>query len=133
MAALRAGDDRQTLLLGHLRRLEAHLDGGRIHAHRLLGEDVLARFDRGAQVHRAEGRRRRQDHVVDVAGEHLLVGVPADELAVGGHGRFLAVLRQVLQALLQAILEHVAHRDEAHARRGLQHIVHGAGACRRSR
>ena len=58
---------------------EHRAHAGRVDGDRLLGEDVLAGLDGGLEVHRAEAGRRGEDHDVDVAGDHLLVGVEADE------------------------------------------------------
>ena len=72
---LRAGDDREVLLLRLLDQREALADAGRVHGHRLLAEDVLPGLDRGLEVDRAEARRRGEDDEVDAGVEHLLVGV----------------------------------------------------------
>ena len=81
MAALRAGGDRRGPSACAIPpRSKTDLIARGIHGHRLLGEHVLAGLDRGLQVHRPERRRRGEDHVVDVAGDDLLEGVPAGEL-----------------------------------------------------
>jgi len=54
-------------------------DARRVDRDGLLEEDVLARLDGRLEVQRPEARGRRQDHHVDAALDHLLVGVEADE------------------------------------------------------
>ena len=56
-------------------------------------------------MHRAEARGRGQDHEIDVAGEHLLVGVEPDEAAVGGDVEPLAqaALLQVRLRVLELV------------------------------
>ena len=60
VAPLRSGHDGEALLGGEIGRGDhgAHLH--RIHRHRLLHEDVLARLDRRGEVSGAERRRRRE-------------------------------------------------------------------------
>jgi hypothetical protein len=98
--------------------------------YQLRGEDVLARVDGRLQVQRAELRRRTQQHHV-AAGDHLLVGVEADEAAVldvdpGGHVR---VFREEGQAVLKAILKGVGHRDQLDVLVGLERLAGGPGAA----
>jgi hypothetical protein len=111
-------------------RLEAAADPGAVDGHRLLREDVLAGGDRGLDVGRAERRRRRQDHVVDVARQHLLVGIEADEAGVVGHGELVAEpSSQHRPRLVEPILEGVGHRHDADARRGVDDVAGGARAA----
>ena len=79
VAALGAGDDREALPRGELRRGDHRADAERVDRHRLLREDVLAGLDRGLEVRGAEEGRGGEDHHVDVRGQHLLVGVEAGE------------------------------------------------------
>ena len=72
---------------------------------------------------------RRQDDVVDVAGDDLLVGVPADELPIGRHGGLLAVLGEILHRILQPVLEQVADGDQPDALGRAEHVVDRAGAA----
>ena len=92
MPALRAGDDRQALLLGLLVGGQHLADAGAVHADRLLGEEVLAGLDRRLDVLRPEARRRGQDDVVDGSRCTCLVGVQADEAAVLGDVDLVAEL-----------------------------------------
>ena len=83
VAALRAGDDVQALLVRLLVGGQHLADAGRVHADRLFGEQVLAGRDRRLDVQRPEARRRGQHDVVDFgAVDDLLVGVEAVEAAV---------------------------------------------------
>src|SRR5262249_38140605 len=50
VAPLGASDDRELLFLGLLGRLEHLTDAGPVDAHRFLGEEMLARFNRGGDV-----------------------------------------------------------------------------------
>ncbi len=103
---------------------------GAVDGNRLLGEDVLARRDRRSEVIRPEARRRRQDHDVAVGREHAPVGVESAEAVRVGDGRPRRVeLHQVRTALLEAIGEDVAERDDPHIRRSLERIVRGAGSA----
>ena len=61
VAALRAGDDGQALLLGELRGGDDRADADRVDGHRLLHEDVLSRLDDRLEVERPETGRRGQD------------------------------------------------------------------------
>ena len=119
----------QTLLPGHVRGRDDRLVAGRIHGHRLFGEHVLAGGNRGLQVGRPESGRRREDHVVDVAGDHLLVRVPPGELLFLGHCDLVPELRQVLEALGETVREQVADGHEPDARSGGEHVVDGARAA----
>ncbi len=129
VAALRAGDDPEAFLLRELRGGDHGLVARGIDAHRLLGEHVLARLDGGLEVHRPEARRGCEDHVVRVAGNHLLEGVPARELAILGDRGAVAELLQVLQAVGEAIREEVACGHEADAHGRVQRVLDRAGAA----
>ena len=80
-----AGDDGEILLLRLAARLHDALDAGRVDGDRLLDEAVLALVDGVREVLRPEMGRRRQQHDVDAAVDHLLVAVEADEHVVVGH------------------------------------------------
>ena len=83
-----------------------NIDGGR-----LLHEDVLAGFDRGLQVGRAEMGRRGEDDVVDFRdGEQFFVGVEAEELAL--FRDVVADLFKIAMAIVHAIVEEVGERDD---------------------
>ena len=113
---LRAGADPEVLRLGLFVDAEHGANARAIDRDGLLGEDVLAGRDRRLEVLRAEAGRRRQDDVVRVGREDLLVRVEADERLVVGHGDLRGVLLpQLRAALVQPILEGVAHRDERDA------------------
>ena len=93
VAALQADADHEVLLLGLFVGGQDAADAGRVDGDRLLHEDVLAGFDGGFEVDRAEAGRRGEDHQVGAAVDRLLVGVEADELPLGGHVD-LAILEQ---------------------------------------
>ena len=90
---LQADGDHQVLLLRLFVGGEHAADAGPVDGDRLLHEDVLAGFDGGFEVQRAEAGRRGQDHQVDAAVDRLLVGVEADELALGRARRCLSFRR----------------------------------------
>ena len=94
-----------------------------------FGEDVLARFDGGGDVHRPEAGRRREDHQVDIGGEHFLVGVEADEAHVILDLELVAErsLERIL-GTIETILEQVAHGDEFDVVVMEQAVARGAGA-----
>ncbi|OPZ03691.1 MAG: hypothetical protein BWZ10_03276 [candidate division BRC1 bacterium ADurb.BinA364] len=78
-------------------------------------------------------RRRGQDDQIDVAGEHLLVCVEADELALfrdidalGQRGIFLLICGQILDRLIQTVLEQLANGVDFDIWRGIQAIFGGA-------
>ena len=79
VAPAEAGDEREVLRLRQLLRRDdlAHARGvGRA---RLLAEDVLVGVHRRGEVLWAEAGRRRQQHDVDAAVDHLVVRVEPDE------------------------------------------------------
>ena len=90
----------------------------------------LPGLDRGLQMDRAEVRRRGQNHDIDAGGEHLLVGVEADEAAFGRDidlARLTAELfAKAAQARLDLVGEGIADRDE------LGPFIGGQGLRRRA-
>ena len=91
---------------------------------------MLAGINRRLEVDRAEARRRGQQHDVHAAVNHLLVGVQAHEALLGRDFDLVRVrLLQALQALLQLVLERVAHRGEDDVRVGIERLAGGAGAA----
>jgi hypothetical protein len=121
---------------------EASRAGG-IGGDRLLGEDMFAGFHGGLEVNRTIAGRRGQHDDIEVALGQFLVGVEADEVAVGRHldarlygfhqvlrGHLLrfavalhgdaGVARQVLRVAqvldrpFQVVLEDIRHGDKFH-------------------
>ena len=132
MAALQADHDREFFLLRHFVCRHQHPISRRVDAARLFQERVLAGFDGRCVVDRPEVRRRGQQHQVDAGVDHLLVGVEADEPTLGRDvdlGRQVRVLRQVLQAELDAFREQIADRHEFHRSRGQQRFAASARAA----
>src|SRR5262249_10215841 len=112
--ALSAGDDRQPLGLGLFVGGQHLADAGPVDGDRLLGKELLARLDRRLDVEGPEPGRRGQHHQV-AAVDHLLVGVEADEGSVVGNVELLLANwsgPDALSAILEVILENVAHRVE---------------------
>ena len=74
----------------------------------------LPAVDGGGVVDGAEARRRGQEDHVRPGGDRLLVGVEADEDAVGGHDRPWRpyFFRRLVGATLGAVLEGVGHGDD---------------------
>ena len=109
---------------------------GRIHRDRLLGEDVLAGRDGSREVRGPEAGRRREDHVVDVGRQHLLVGIEPGEASLVGHlvlrcergvaGRFFG---QVGAALGEAIRQQITERHDLDAIRRSHDVHRRAGAA----
>ena len=119
----------QVPLAGHTCRLEHAAQTGAVDGHRLLGEDVLARFDRRPHVGGAEVRGGGEDHHVDSAVDDLLVRVEARESTFFRHLRPPAGVRdEVVVARPQPIAEGVAHGPEHGALVGIQGLPRGAGA-----
>ena len=117
MAALRAGDDRQVLLLRQLGGGDDRAHADRVDGDRLLHEHVLAGLDGGLEVDGAEPRRRGGDDEVHV-GERadLLVVVESREAAVGRHLHAVReLLREPRQRALDAVGDEVAERDDLDA------------------
>ena len=108
------------------------MHAGGIDGDRLLGEDVLARLDRRAEVDRAEMRRRAEQYHVHAAAEQLPVSVESDEAMIGldgDFGRDLLGLLQDLQTVLQPVFEGVGHGDELDVRIGGERLGGRTGAA----
>ena len=130
MTTLRPRDDPQPLRLRPLRRLDdgAHPRG--VDGDRLLHEDVLPRLDRRGEMHRSEAGRGGEDHEVDVARDHLLVGVESGEATLLGHVDLLRLTPlgvEVEVRLRESVLEEVTERGDPNPRRGVEAV------CRRAR
>ena len=123
MPALRARDDAETFLRRLLERLEHRLVAVRIDEDRLLGEHVLAGCNRGLEVRRTEPGGRRENDVVHVGRDDLLERVPPRELPLRRNGGFVAVLREVLETVLQPIGEEIADGVQPDALSGREHVV----------
>ena len=144
VAALGAGDDGDVLLLGLVHQPVALAGAGRVDAHRLLAEDVLAGLHRRIQVVRAEPRRGGEDDQVHVGGEQLLVGVQPDERAVRGQLHLLdepavvlaLLVGERLHRVLGPVLECVRDGDDLELRRlavdlllGVEDVLDGPHAA----
>ena len=77
-----AGQERQSLLLGQVRRLDHGADARRVHGHGLLHEYVLACLNGRPEMRRPEVGRLRQDHEVHIGREDPLEGIPSDKAGV---------------------------------------------------
>ena len=136
MSTLGADADAEPLLLGRFVTRKHRPDAGRIHRHRLLGEDVLASRNRSGEVRGPEAWRRRKDHVVNVRRQHLLIGIEPGEASLVGHlvlrcergvaGRFLG---QVGTALGEAIRQQITERHDLDAIRRSHDVHRRAGAA----
>ena len=85
VAPAEARDQREVLRLRQLLRGDDLAHPRRVRRARLLAEDVLVGVDRRRQVLRPEARRGRQQHHVDAAVDHLVVGIEAEEGVVDLH------------------------------------------------
>jgi hypothetical protein len=79
-----------------------------------------------------EGRRRGDDHVVDVACDHLLERIETHELAIGGNvdtrgDRTFSL--QGRKALAQSVWEGIAHGNQLDPLGRGQGLLGGAGAA----
>ena len=92
VTTLGTGHDRQPLLLGDFAGGDDLPTTGRVDRDGLFHEHVLAGLDRGLEVHRAEVRRRGDDHHFDVGVEQLLVGQSAPPKHLG-HRRVVLLAR----------------------------------------
>ena len=111
------------LFLGLARGLDDRAAAHRIDRDRLFHEDVAALGDCLGEMHRAEPGRSGEDYEVDVARDHLLVGIEAPEF-----------LDRVLELELELRgldlgLEEVADRDDLHALRRLEAVLRRPGAA----
>jgi len=89
---------------------------------------VLPSADCGFEMNRPEAGRRRQDDVVRVGREHLLVRVEPGELAILRHVDLRGViLAPLLERRRQPIGECVAHCHELHTLRAVERIEYRAG------
>ncbi len=104
--------DRDSFFLRLLVRGQDSTYTWRVGRNRFFHEDMFACFDRRLELHRAEARRRRQNHEVDIGLQHLLVSVePNEAVVVDIHLlRMLALDRAISR--LQVVLEDVGHRDQ---------------------
>ncbi len=127
IAIAQSRHEREALLLGFFARLQNAAHARSIDGDRLLDEGVLARGDDRLQVLGPKVRRRGENHDVDAAVDHLLVGVEADEAVVVGDGDPLAKLHaQVVQARLHPIGKRIAQGREFEVRVGPQRVGGGA-------
>ena len=132
VAALRTCNNGALLRVSFLGRSDHLPDASRIDGNGLLHEDVLVAGDGSLEMHRPEARRRRQDHVVAVSCDDVLVGVPAGETVrlIGDRPvteAFVPDLLELVARTLQAISEDVAHGVDAHILGGLQRVDSCAG------
>jgi hypothetical protein len=105
---------------------------GGIDGHRLLGEDVFARFDRGAEVEGAETGRGRENDDVDPGIEDALVAVETDELALFRHIDLvfhLRVLRDLGESTVDFVLEDIGDRMKGDVVVGREGLHDGSGAA----
>jgi hypothetical protein len=80
-------------------------------------------------MNRPEARRSRENDVVDVGLEQLLVRVQPDETVILGDRRRIGMLlRERLATLIKTIPERVRERDDAHAGGRFEHVPCGTGA-----
>jgi len=123
--------DREVLLLGNLHRLDDGADAGGIRGHGLLGEDVFARLDGGAEVAGPEAGRRGEYDEVHAALDDLLEGIDAHKLPVGGHVELLVILHRAFhggEAAFDRFGEGVAHGPQLDVAVGLEGLRGGTGA-----
>ena len=116
MAALRARDHGQLLLLRQARRLDYRANADGIHRHRFFDKHVLSRRDRRRKMQRTESGRGREDHHVDTGREDFLIGVETREALHVGQ----------LQLLLRGLDlpgKQVAQRHDLDARGGIQAVL----------
>ena len=91
---------------------------------------MFAGVNRRLEVDGAKARRRGQEHDVHAAVNDLLVGVQPHEALLGSDFHLVRMLLlQALQALLQLILERVAHRGQDDVLVGIERLAGGAGAA----
>jgi len=97
---LQADTDLELLLLGNLVRFQNLTDAWGIDSDWLLHEDVLSGLHCVFEVNRAEARWRCEQHQINAAVDHFLIGVKAREDLFG---RNLNAICFVFQATLDAI------------------------------
>ena len=117
---------------GLLARFDDAPHAGRIDRDRLLDEGVLAFFDGVRQMLRPKMGRLGQQHDVDVAVDHLLVGVEAGEHMARLDLHLVLALRksaELVEAGLGEIGERIANGHEHIIRTGMQRILRGTGAA----
>ena len=110
--------EREIFLLRLLHTLDHRAHAGRIHRHRLLAKDVLARIHRRLDVQRTEARRRREKHHIHAAVDHFLIRVEAVEFPLLGHVKLVRLLLELrlqhLQRRVNLVAENIAHRPQLH-------------------
>ena len=128
VAALRAGDDAEALRRGEFRRRHDLAYADRSDRDGLLHEHVLAGVDRRRQMLWAKVRRRGENHHVDIAREHFLVSVKAEETRVG-RGRALVrpVFLATVERVRDAVLEQIAERNDLDVGRRIDAVERRAG------
>ena len=115
MPAHETDADLQVLLDRFVGQLEHPARARAVHGGRFLHEDVDAALDGIREMDPAKGGRRGKDGDVarPQAVDRLLVGIEADEHAVGGHldllGEFLV---QMVMAALEFLRKDIGHGDQ---------------------
>ena len=105
VTALRPGDDGQALGFGLLARGDDDAGTDGVDGDWLFDEAMLARFDRGGEMHWTEHGRRRHEDERAIRRHHLLVGVVTHEEF--GRGQLVGLVD-----LLDTILERIGQRDD---------------------
>ena len=120
-------DNRQSLLIGFFSRNQNPLGPYGIHCARFLDKTVLALFDGIFEMHRAEYRRRTQQHDIHARVDHFLVGVETEEAIFVGY--LLSLIFQRLPARVQLVGKHVSQSRDLQTGTGIQKIASRSGAA----
>ena len=122
MTTLRAGDDGEAFLGRDLRGGDDGADTGGIDRDGLLDENMFIGCDRGREMARAETGRSREDHVVHIGREELLVGVESPE-------RFIRRNFETVAGLHGLTFEEIGHRHDFDAGRGIEGVFRRIAAA----
>jgi len=128
--ALSASSNKKSLGLGFFIGFQAGTNARAVDGYRFFREDILTCLDGGLKVPRPKSGRGCQDHVIDVAGNHLLIGVKADKAPIRRNINLVPmILEEGLPAFIQTVLKGVGHGNEFDVWGCPHHLVGCAGTA----
>ena len=132
VSAIETGDEGEFFFFGNCGAFGDGADAGGVGGHGFFGEDVFAGLNGVFDVGRAEAGRGGEQHDIDAGVDELLVGIKADETAVGRDVDLIwrgSGFLDTGEAALEAVWERVGHGDEDGALVGGECLGGGAGSA----